>query len=1256
MALTVAIISAEHLEREAVFAALVKRGAVTKSDSIFELPVNGLDGTHVVFHSIQSLGRPNRAHGAYQATFDLLGGSQRIDLALFVGTAGCLDTPQEFPIGQVVIPREVVWAPDNREISMCGGEATLLLHPAKDLLELADGSGSWRSSDRLVTVDHLVTTAAERRALLALEGKPLVVAMEDSGFLLAAQTRAVPAATVRAIMDHIQDRSNESQKDRNKKKAAKAAAEAAIELALKYRLIHGFNERYASQISAARDAKKAEANAESLIEGLIRHVTGDAELQLSIDRHNRVDISNPDLVIEVETDLRKPNKVAEGFAQIDRYLEAAHTDGLRIASGFVTDGVEWHYFQRTSSGVQRVGEPFSLKPDEDDTRRLIDWIHERTGAASERKAPSPNLIERHLGAKSPTRASDRLLLADMWRELASDPEAQLKRSLWAQSLSTALGAQFANSDDLFIDHTYLVLLAELIANGVVGVDLSNPQLDVARLVNGAEFAETRLIEGVVEADFFDWPLHSARADAFIRRLAKRVDQFDWSELQHDALKHLYESIIDAQTRKALGEYYTPDWLALQVVREVIQEPLGRRVLDPSCGSGTFIFHAVQHYLSAAEEAGHEVSQAVVDVTRQIFGFDLHPVAVALARVTYILAIGQERLATRTSAEPLQIPIFLADSLRWDVQDSLGTLDEGELVITVSEQALENVGTVVPGTLEFRFPEDLLDDPALFDRVVNAMHAFAHNKTRGKRTEDTLHKRFEEAGVIAGTREFEILSSTAANLRSLVEKKLDGIWSYYLRNQARPAWLAVQGAEGEGVDYLVGNPPWLGYKSMTQSMQPSFVAMMGSRGLASKGKGASGQDLSSLFVARSVEMYLRAGGHFGFVMPHSAIRQGNFEGFRSGDWSVHVGKGKRRVMQTRVQAELEIPWDVGTLASPPFPITSSVAFGKRVDGPAVAMPGEVRVLADRDGGGDVRTRSESRSATTASDYAARFRQGATLTPTFLTYVEVGSPEPGAPALLRKVKSERSGQEDERWKDTPSVTGVVERSFILDVHRGQTTVPFGLLSASHAVLPVVDGDRLDNDPPQGMRAWWREVNEIWDEGKKETYAEVSLLERLDYSRGIINQLPVGGTRVVYTRAGRTVSAVMTDDAIVDNTLYWARVGSLQEGDYVCAILNSDTLYRRTQEHSITGLLGTRDTHKNQFKSPIPIFDGSESLHLTLAGLGQKARELTASVDLSPGAYFVTARKYVRKALADSGVLTDIEKAVNQLLKSQGVGMTT
>src|SRR3546814_6246173 len=107
---------------------------------------------------------------------------------------------------------------------------------------------------------------------------------------------------------------------------------------------------------------------------------------------------------------------------------------------------------------------------------------------------------------------------------------------------------------------------------------------------------------------------------------------------------------------------------------------------------------------------------------------------------------------------------------------------------------------------------------------------------------------------------------------------DHIWAYYVRNLARPMWLA---REGNKVDLIIGNPPWLAYRFMTPAMQATFRAMSTGRGLWAGAELSSHQDLAGLFVVRACELYLRRRGRFAMVLPNAAIDRSHYEGFRGG---------------------------------------------------------------------------------------------------------------------------------------------------------------------------------------------------------------------------------------------------------------------------------------------------------------------------------------------------------------------------------------
>jgi type I restriction-modification system DNA methylase subunit len=74
----------------------------------------------------------------------------------------------------------------------------------------------------------------------------------------------------------------------------------------------------------------------------------------------------------------------------------------------------------------------------------------------------------------------------------------------------------------------------------------------------------------------------------LRGLAQHLAVYDLTKVDEDLLKELYENLVDRETKHDLGEVYTPDWLVELTLREA-DFGTGKRLLDPACGSGTFLF-------------------------------------------------------------------------------------------------------------------------------------------------------------------------------------------------------------------------------------------------------------------------------------------------------------------------------------------------------------------------------------------------------------------------------------------------------------------------------------------------------------------------------------------------------------------------------------------------------------------------------------------------------------------------------------------
>ena len=118
--------------------------------------------------------------------------------------------------------------------------------------------------------------------------------------------------------------------------------------------------------------------------------------------------------------------------------------------------------------------------------------------------PTPVEIEQRLGASSPGHLLDFRELSALYEANKAKPEVALKRELWAKLLKTAFGSSFEDDSETFINHTLLVLTAEIIAHAVVRIDVSAKSNITAKSLSRARSSDQSLIHGVVEADFFDW--------------------------------------------------------------------------------------------------------------------------------------------------------------------------------------------------------------------------------------------------------------------------------------------------------------------------------------------------------------------------------------------------------------------------------------------------------------------------------------------------------------------------------------------------------------------------------------------------------------------------------------------------------------------------------------------------------------------------------------------------------------------------------
>lgn len=939
------------------------------------------------------------------------------------------------------------------------------------------------------------------------------------------------------------------------------------------------------------------------------------------EAQGRIDAILGRTAFEVKSDLAR--ELGDAEQQLSRYLPEREKATRSRFVGIATDGLDWRAYEWRNGTLNLLRE---LRADAAKPETLLAWLD---GAAAIRaELPTDALtLKNELGPDSVAYRRAEADLRALWSKLLTKSSVALKQRLWQQLLRLVYGRDI-NDETLWLQHTYLVIVAKTIAARVLGFDVDDP----AKLLSGRHFTE-RGVLGAVESDFFDWVLEDSAGHDLIKRLARHTARFRLHDVKIDVLKLLYEELIDPGKRHGLGEYYTPDWLAGKMVRQAIDKPLTQRVLDPACGSGTFLFHAVRHHLAAAAKANTDPATRAETACARIAGMDIHPVAAIIARVTYLLALG-DALTTRRG--DISIPVYVGDAMQLSVSPMFAGR---ELTIQVPGSGNGK------GRDMLRFPETVCRDPHLLDRVVDQMRA---SSEAGHKPE-TFRAAVKALGV--GEHDLGELTETYRRYDALRRADRNTIWAYVARNLSRPLYLS---AEERRADVVIGNPPWLALRYMSDDLHKRFKQLAQSENIYVGGKLATQNDLSALFFARAVALYLKEGGRIAFVMPLAAMTRGQFKEFRTGNF--HTKK-----------VQFYDAWVLGDDLQPLFPVPSCVLFATAHRELAKGLPDKVRrysgTLPYRDAPEEIADKSltvvdgaprpDEASFLKGSPYRDAFRQGATLVPRMLCLVErVKAGRIGANPKKPLVRSRRSTQGKKPWKTLDPIEAAVEAEFLRPVLLGESILPFRVFRLFEGVVPIDDkGTILDaaaaaRRGKTGLAEWMEKAEALWNE---HGVSAMTLIERWNYHNELGAQFPVAPIRVVYSASGTFPAAAIAEDTrtVIEHALYWTSVTTRKEGLYLAAILTSETARKKVEALQSRGQWGARHFDKVMFTLPIPRFDPKNSLHLELAAAGAEAEKTAAEVEISEGMHFQTARRRVRTGLDESGISKRIDALVAKLL---------
>ena len=903
--------------------------------------------------------------------------------------------------------------------------------------------------------------------------------------------------------------------------------------------------------------------------------------------------------------------------QLDDYLAQSAKQG-KVRMGVLTDGKHW-FLRWPGAGEVRLTRPYAFTLEQPHNWIVLyEWLRDSALVSLDGISPDREGIERHFGPESPSYQRDIAAIKSLYQENAELETIRVKRRLWYDLLRTALGEiayttegmdsplhhDTEEMDDLFVRHTYLSAVIGMVVQASFGIDIRRlAETDPADLLLGRELYRATGLQGVLESDFFAWP-NEVGGKPLLRTLARRVARFDWAEAPADTAATLHLAVIPPEERRQLGEYYTPTWLVRTMIRELVDDPLNQRVLDPACGSGTFVAEAVAHFIAATEAKKWKPWEVLDRLREAVTGIDVHPVAVHLARAAWVLAARPAINAAGSVGyhASLSIPVYLGDALqlRFRTGDMFAEHD-----ITIQVEDDQNT--------ELVFPVSLVERAESFDALMGDVSASIE---RGNDPFLAL-----DDNEISDPAEREVIGITITAMQRLHDEGRNHIWAYYTRNMVRPVALSRS-----KVDVVIGNPPWINYNQTADILREELKNLSRNRyGIWAGRQFATQQDVAGLFFARGVDLYLKDGGVIGFVLPHSALQGGQYAKWRSGQWRV-----RKTGPSVQVDFTLKPAWDLEQLKPNNFfPIPASVAFARKLaqDTSGKALTGKIERWGGKTGGLDMRREMVSIADTGGnSPYGALSRNGATVFPRVLFFVNETANTAIVQAVPTVTVNPRRGPQDKSpWKylDLTAITGqTVEKCHLFDVHLGETVAPYVTLEPLKALLPLKQGEMAipaDGDGTGGvrlgelerrMRERWQTVSRLWEENK--TLANnLNLLSQLDYMGKLSSQLewlrdagdrPV---RVVYTKSGEPTAAILHEKSdLVENVLFWVPCKSLEEANYLLAIVNSEALRKTVEPLMTKGQFGARDLHNHLWKLPIPEFDPANELHIAIAQAGTKA----------------------------------------------------
>jgi hypothetical protein len=846
-------------------------------------------------------------------------------------------------------------------------------------------------------------------------------------------------------------------------------------------------------------------------------------------------------------------------------------------------------------------------------------------------------------------------------------EVQVAFEQWKKFLSIAYGS-FATGDVReagkdFLIHSYLSVFAKMLAYKVVSNDEYIDDAEIGEIIDGSIFHRYN-ISNFVENDFFHWMANEQSFPTLkkvFRLITQELSAFDFQDVDEDILKGVYQEMIDLDTRHALGEYYTPDWLCERVVDEFDFKATDK-ILDPSCGSGSFLRAIIDRIQTLHPKI------KVEDLNDRIYGIDIHPLSVQIAKTTLLLALGREVVKAK---KPIHLNIILANTLR--APQGVRTLYANIFRMRIDKK-------------DYELDARIFEDVHLFDEALNLCEELAeqtqNRKEEGLATFTNILKQQSQRNEISDE-VAESFYQIYRGFKQVKEQERDSIWKFIVQNLYKPYFLA------ETFDYIVGNPPWFTYSSIRNEDYQDVLDKLAKEHEVKPERKANFPhlEIAAIFLAYCSKFFLHEGGKIAFVLPRSFFSADHHDNTRSGK-----AKG----------FSLTSAWDLDEV-SPLFRVPSCVLFADKSKTqqafPASGLKGksfsgripahncnlktagqklteeDVKWFYVKQGKSSALSTRKPKAGNKPNPYKNDFKQGATIVPRAFYFVDINQPAPPDfdEDRIINIRTSVTARADAKkpWTDI-DLKGRIDGRFLFLTALSRSILPFALFNPSLVALPITIHQNSIGSKWIKLRSaaelrrtghlhaarWFGEAEEIWEAHKTEKARNMTNLGRLDFQHGLVEQNLDAQYLVLYNSSAQDANATVVRRAdfslefIVESVTYVFSTHNLNESYYLTAILNSAAPNKMMKDFQARGLLGARHVHKKILDVYFPKFNKSDKTHLRLAHLSETAHQEASEFlrsnppdsALTPGRLGrlrVSIKRHIEKEL------TEIDSLVEQIV---------